>query len=103
MLTKLFTAAPESILGRLNWETKGLKIDAKYFSHLHFAANTSHELQHMLQELADESEHQDLKMNKSKTKVVMENDTPIYVNNTEIEKLHLPETEKQHERPKPRQ
>ena len=37
----------------------------------------------MLQELADESENQDLKMNK--TKVMMETDTPIYVNNTQIE------------------
>ena len=39
----------------------------------------------MLQELADESENQGLTMNKSKTKVMMENDTPIYVNNTQIE------------------
>ena len=38
----------------------------------------------MLQKLADESENQGLKMNKSKTKVMMENDTPIYVNNTQI-------------------
>ena len=34
----------------------------------------------MLQELADKSENQGLKMNKSKTKVIMENDTPIHVN-----------------------
>ena len=39
----------------------------------------------MLHELADESENQGLKMNKSKTKVVMENDIPIYTNNTQIE------------------
>ena len=31
----------------------------------------------MIQELADESENQDVKMNKSKTKVMMENDTAI--------------------------
>ena len=41
----------------------------------------------MLQELADKSENQGLKMNKSKTKVMMENDTPIYVNNTQIENV----------------
>ena len=35
------------------------------------------ELQQMLQELADESENQGLKMNKSKAKVMMENYTPI--------------------------
>ena len=40
----------------------------------------------MLQELADERENQGLMtMNKSKTKVMMENDTPVYVNNTQIE------------------
>ena len=39
----------------------------------------------MLQELADESENQGLKMNKSKTKVMMENDISVYVNNTQNE------------------
>ena len=32
----------------------------------------------MVQELADKSANQGLKMNKSKTKVMMENDTPIW-------------------------
>ena len=41
----------------------------------------------MLQELADESNNQSLKMNKSKTKVIMETDIPIYVNNTQIENV----------------
>ena len=50
-------------------------------------ANIPHELKQMLHELADESENQRLKMNKSKTKVMVENDTPIYVNNTQIEKV----------------
>ena len=36
-------------------------------------------------ELADDNENQGLKMNKSKTKVIMENDTKIYVNNIQIE------------------
>ena len=49
--------------------------------------NTPHELQQMLLELADESDNQGLKMNKSKTKVTMENNTPIYVNNTQIENV----------------
>ena len=39
----------------------------------------------MIHELAYESENQGLEMNKSKTKVTMENDKPIYVNNTQIE------------------
>ena len=40
-----------------------------------------------VQELDDESENQGLKMNMSKTKVVVENDTPIHVNNTQIENV----------------
>ena len=41
----------------------------------------------MLQDLADESENQGMKMNKSKTKMMMENNTPIYANNTQIENV----------------
>ena len=93
--SKLFTAALESIFRRLTWETRGLKIDGEYLSHLRFAvdlliilcANTPHELQRMQQELADESDNQSLKMNKSKTKVMFETDTPIYVTNTQIENV----------------
>ena len=90
---KLFTAAFASIFRRLTLETRGLKIDGEYLSHLRFAddifiyANTPYELQQMLKKLADEIENQGLKMNKSKTKVMMENDTPIYVNNTQIENV----------------
>ena len=55
----------------------GLKIDGEYLSHLRFAddilicTNTPHELQQMLKEFAYESENQGLKMNKSKTKVMI--------------------------------
>ena len=83
MSPKLFTAALESIFRRLTWETRGWKIDGKCLSHLRFAddilicANTPHELQQMLQEAAGESENRGLKMNKSKKKVIMENDPPI--------------------------
>ena len=41
----------------------------------------------MLQELADESKNHGLKMNMSKTKMMMENDTPTYVNNTQIDNV----------------
>ena len=94
--SKLFMAALETIFRRLTWETRGLKIDGEYLSHLCFAdniliiklcANTPHELQQMLQDLADESDNQGLKMNKSKPKLMMETDTPIYVNNTQIENV----------------
>ena len=90
---KLVTATLESIFRQLSWETRGLKRNGDYLSHLRFAddihicANTPHELQQMLQALAVESENQDIKMNKSKTKVMMENDTPIYFKNAQIEKV----------------
>ena len=77
---KLFTAALERIFRRLTWETRGLKIDGEYLNHFRFAddilicINSAHELQQMQQEFADESEYQGLKMNKSKTEVMMEND-----------------------------
>ena len=75
----------EIILQGLTWETRGLKIYSEYLCHLRFAddilicANRLHELQQMLQELVDENENQGLKMNKSKTKVTMENDTQMYM------------------------
>ena len=42
---------------------------------------------HHYQELADESEAEGLKMNKTMTKVMMGNDTPIYVKTTRIENV----------------
>ena len=50
---KQFMAAFESIFRRLTWETRGLKIDGEYLSHLRSAddilicANTPHERQQM--------------------------------------------------------
>ena len=90
---KLFTASLESIFRRLTWEIRGLKVDSEYLSHLCLAddilicANTPHEQQQMLQELDDESENQGLKMIKTKTKVMMEKDTPVHVNNPQIENV----------------
>ena len=78
---KLFTASPESMFRLLIRETRNLKIDGEYLSHLRFAdeilicVNAPQELQQMLQEFADESENSNLKMNK--TKVMMKNDTPL--------------------------
>ena len=58
----------------------------------------------MLQELADESENHGVNMDKSKTKVIIEND--IYTATTpdrEHWKLQIPGTEIQHQRQQPRQ
>ena len=77
--------ALEGIFRRLTWETRSLK--NIFADDILICANTQHELQQMLQELADERENRGLKMNMSKTKVMMETDTPIYVNNTQIENV----------------
>ena len=71
---KLLEAALESIFRRLSWETRGLKKDGEYIGHFSSPPTYSypHELLQMLQELADKSENQGLKMNTSKTKVMME-------------------------------
>ena len=66
-----------------DWETRGVKIDGQYRSHLRFAydilicAYTPYELQQILQELAKENKNHCLKMTFFKTKVTMEKDTPI--------------------------
>ena len=90
---KLFTATLESIFRRLNRENKGLKIDGELLSNLRFAEDillcteTPQELQHMLQELSDESRRMGLKMNIAKTKVIVVDNTPINVNNVLIENV----------------
>ena len=90
---KLYTATLESIYRRLNWENKGVKIDGEFLSHLRFAddiflcTETPQELQHMLQELSDESRRMGFKMNITKTKVMVVDNTPINVNNVLIENV----------------
>ena len=86
---KLFTATLESIFRRLNWEHKSVKIDGEFLSNLRFADDTEtpQELQHMLQELSDESRRMGLKMNITKTEVMVVDNTPINVNNVLIENV----------------
>ena len=70
-----------------------MKIHGEFLSHLRFADDificreTPHELQHMLQELSDESRRMGLKMNITKTKVMVVDNTPIKVNNVLIENV----------------
>ena len=86
---KLFTTALEIIFRRLTSETR------EYLCHLRFAndilmcTNTLYALQQMIQELADESENQGLRMNKSKIKVMIEKNTPLHVNNTQIVNVEI--------------
>ena len=89
----LFTATLESIFRRLNWENKGVKIDGECLTNLRFAddiflcTEKPQELQHILQELSDESRRMGLKMNIAKTKVMVEDNTTINVNNVPIENV----------------
>ena len=79
---------PSCLRQHSNAYSDDLKIDGEYLSHLRFAddmfiyANTPHELQQMLPELAYKSNTQSLMINKSKAKVMMENDTPVYMSTT---------------------
>ena len=89
LLTKLFTAALESIFRRLNWEDKGVKIDGEFLTNRRFAdeiflcTETPQELQPILQE----SRRMGLKMNIAKSKVMVVDNTPINVNNVLIENV----------------
>ena len=70
-----------------------MKIAVEFLSNLRFAdgiflcTETPQELQHMLQELSDESRRMGLKMNIAKTKVMVVDNTPINVNNVLIENV----------------
>ena len=70
-----------------------MKIDGEFLSHLRFAddiflcTETPQELQHMLQELSDESRRMDLNMNIAKTNVMGVDNTPINVNKVLIANL----------------
>ena len=70
-----------------------MKIDGEFLSNLRYAddiflcTETPQELQHTLQELSDESRQMGLKMNITKTKVMVVDNTPINVNNVLIENV----------------
>jgi len=95
---KLFTACLEKVFRRLDWETKGIKIDGESLNHLRFAddiilfASNFEDLQEMLQELNQASLEVGLSMNLKKTKIMsnqytedIDNDQPITINNNIIE------------------
>ena len=99
---KLFTATLESIFRRLNWETKGMKIDGEFLSNLRFAddiflcTETPQELQHIYMYiqcicyknyLMKVGEWVLKKMNIAKTKAMVLGNTPKNVNNVLIENV----------------
>ena len=90
---KLFMATLERIFRRLNWENKGVMLDGECLTNFRFAddiflfTETPRELQHMLQELSGGSRRIGVKINITKTKVCVADDTPIHVNNMLIENI----------------
>ena len=83
---KLFTATLESIFRRLIWKHKGVNL--RFADDIFLCTETPQELQQMLQELSDESRRMGVKMNITKTKVMVAVDnTPINVINVLIENV----------------
>ena len=64
----------EDMFRELNWQNKGILINGERLSHLRFADNITliardqDELQSMIEELNEQSEQIDLKINSTKTK-----------------------------------
>lgn len=73
---QLFSACLEDIFRKLDWDSKGIRINGEYLNHLRFAddlvllSNNPLELQKNLNELHSESIRSGLNLNISKTKVM---------------------------------
>ncbi|KAI8437727.1 hypothetical protein MSG28_011961 [Choristoneura fumiferana] len=80
----LFIAALESIINKLDWKERGIKVQNKYLSHLRFAddlvliSEKGTELQYMIESLNNASKLAGLEMNLSKT-MIMTNSTKIQI------------------------
>lgn len=90
---KLFTAALEHALKKLNWERKGISIDGAYLNHLRYAddivliSESPDELVEMLQEFNEVSKEVGLTMNLSKTKAMGTDAKQIFVDGQAIENV----------------
>ncbi|XP_045455664.1 uncharacterized protein LOC123665395 [Melitaea cinxia] len=92
---KLFIAVLEDVFQNTDWETRGIKINNSYLSHLRFAddivilSETANELQDMLRSLAQASSKVGLEMNATKTKIMTNSiERPINVREKSIEYVH---------------
>ena len=83
---KLFTATLKGIFRRLNWENKGVKIDAEFLTIIRFADDIFL-CTETPQELFDESRRMCFKINIAKTKVMVVDNAPINVNIVLIENV----------------
>lgn len=90
---KLFTLALEGIFKKLEWGNMGLNISGAKISHLRFAddivlfADNTMDLERMLYELDRESSKIGLKMNKTKTKIMSQDQVQIAVNGHILENV----------------
>ena len=94
---KLFTAClQDAIIGKLDWEEKGIRVDGEYFAHLEFAddiaiaAHTPKEIENILNDIHHTSEPVGLKMHLGKTKVMLNQHTrkeAVTVNGQTIEEV----------------
>ncbi|NNK28772.1 MAG: reverse transcriptase family protein, partial [Flavobacteriaceae bacterium] len=91
---KLFTASLEEIFKHIDWENKGIKIQGENLNHLKFAddivifSDNWYDAEIMINDLQQESEKVELKINTSKTKRMSNNKVPpskVEIKGTEIE------------------
>ena len=90
---KLFTLVLEDVFKKLQWQTKGIKIDGSFLNHLRFAddivliSSDIHELAEMTKELNQASKQVGLKMNIQKTKIMSEVNIDVTIDNQQIENV----------------
>ena len=86
-----------AIINKINWENKGVRIDGEYLSQLIFAddiaviANSTFNLQEMLQDIHDISKPVGLKVHLEKTKVMCNkhvNKNDVIVDGKKIEEVN---------------
>ena len=94
---KLFTASLESIFRKTDWEEMGINVDGEYLTNLRFADDITittprcDQLQKMLSDINKESKKVGLKMNKAKTKILLNSKAsvePITIDNEQLEKVN---------------
>ena len=91
---KLFTSCLEEIFHGINWSGKGINIDGEHLHHLKFAddivliSTNTKEAEIMLNDLHSESRKYGLKINRTKTKLMINDNisaTPVKHEDSEIE------------------
>jgi len=96
MSPKLFNAALEAIIRKLDWEEKGININGERLSHLRFAddivifSENPDDLESMLQDLNSGSNQVGLKINMKKTKTMFNkfiSKKQIHIQHTAIEEV----------------